>query len=365
MSEVIKTEIKQRLETILSLDIEKLYPTSQNAEAWNGISSEEIKKYVNSLMRDLGALKSSRILIDNISPLVISGLNQHLLDVVNDYNSQLQSTDVGQITNHHHGTLNRLQSLWDFLVRHGITSDIRISQVIDKKIPSVKEGSVLAEALLKNKDDIDSALEQARAWLNVRKDAHNKTIHEQAEGFHDLARDHKVFRGWGPDTFQGKNDKVTGLFERFWRWICWFICGFKGTWIWIFFAFLFAASTAAVTYFFIISPAVSNAVESPQIGLGNAILRVTSLVVPAYLTLFCANQFLYHKKMCDSYMFKYSSLITMNYLIATHEQRADRILDEGLRVLFSEPQTGEKSGKYDPQLVNEIIKILRDQINRG
>ena len=53
---------------------------------------------------------------------------------------------------------------------------------------------------------------------------------------------------------------------------------------------MFAGVTFYVTYKFI-GLDVINATTDKNITLGEALLRITSLIIPGYLTLFCANQF--------------------------------------------------------------------------
>jgi hypothetical protein len=95
------------------------------------------------------------------------------------------------------------------------------------------------------------------------------------------------------------------------------------------------------------------------------VLRVSTVLVPGYLTLFSANQYLYHKRLHESYMFKYASLNTMNHLLSTRtaEQQTE-ILSKGLNVLFSEPSTKESAVKYDSHLVTEMLSILKSQISK-
>jgi len=125
---------------------------------------------------------------------------------------------------------------------------------------------------------------------------------------------------------------------------------------WLVGAFVFSIVVGVITYFFI-----QEAKET--LSTGQSILRISSLLVPGYLTVFCANQFLYHKRMYEAYMFKHASLHTMNNLMSTHQDKLkEEILKKGLGVLFSEPIAKDVGHKYDKQLFNELLSMLRTQL---
>lgn len=346
--EELKKEISTFLNELLETDFKKLYPNSINVQLWNNLDGKDIENFIVQLKKDLIFLSSDIALIDKIAPDKVALIRDHLRNTVSQLSS-LKDIKLDQITNQHHGSLNRLNSLKEVLQNSGLHTEIRIEKILKENIPNLKSVESIAKNLLDSSEKIDDSIKQANDWLKVRRDIHNKTINEQAEAFYDMAQGHRVFRGWASD------DKNSVRFRKGIK----FFRGFRGSWVWMAFTLVFATLTAGVTYFFI----VKESVNGTDVSTGAALLRIASLVVPAYLTLFCANQFLYHKRMYDNYMFKYSSLNTMNNLISTHEkERGNTILEKGLGVLFSEPRTKERGGKYDHQLVNELVKMLHEQI---
>lgn len=346
----LKNEIKNKIDQILGMDLSKLYPNFPNSQIWNNLNNDELKDFVEHIKENLNVLSSSISILDQAPPQNIPGFDNHINNFINTYTQQLQNLDIKQITSHHHGALNQLSAINDNLRNLGLQPEIRLTQVLNKNIPDLKQAGSIAKELSGSAQEIKDSIKQAKSWLDVRRDLHGKTIEEQAEAFHDMASSHKAFKGWKIDNRNSGSQKSKLLK---------FLLGFNGSWAWMAFSVLFAGVTAIVTYLFIVKVSVGGS----DIEIGEALLRIASLVVPAYLTLFCANQFLYHKRMYDNYMFKYSSMNTMNNLIATHKERGDKILDKGLDVLFSEPRTKDRSGKYDYQLVNELIKMLREQMN--
>jgi len=94
--------------------------------------------------------------------------------------------------------------------------------------------------------------------------------------------------------------------------------------------------------------------------LGLAVLRITTILAPAYFTIFCAQQYLNHRRLYESYAFKDITLQTMLNLrgrvTGTREQ--DLILSKSLDVLFSEPFLKEDI-KYDKNMVWELLRLLK------
>jgi hypothetical protein len=354
--EQLKNRVRENLERIFngSINFTLLKPNSAAAQSWNGLTYDELdnfvergKKLLKSLLDNIGAL-------DNVNPLELRNLDTHISEFINQYSANgLNQLQVEQVSSQHHSCLNYLNGIFSIVNQSGLGGSILYKSYLGEDITNFKEAERLANVVTNRRTTINDAISSATKWLSTRQDVNKKTIEEQAEAFYDMAIEHKVFKGWSgiknkPDTFKEK----VKIFA--------FSYDFGGSWFWLLLTIIFAASTGLVTYEFIIKAAS----ETPDIKVGTAILRIAGLLVPAYLTLFSANQFLYHKRLYDNYMFKYSSMQTMNNLMSIHEKQGEQILAKGLDILFSEPKTKEGGGKYDPQLMNEMLKMLRDQMNK-
>lgn len=347
--ENVKKEIKENIDKILKMDLAILYPDYPNVQLWNNLDNTGLKNFVKLVQEDLRILSSDISALNQIPPHQLTVLRDQTGRFIKLHETcvqQIQNIDTSQLVTQHHNALNHLNTINDTLRNLGLKLEIRLIEMLKENIPNLKQASMVAKDLLGAAEEIKESIGQARAWLDVRRDAHGQTITDQAKAFYNMASSHRMFWGWGSTTW---SLNVLTWPHKLFR-------GFLGTGLWMVSVLIFASVTAFVTYFFITKEAVGSGID-----VGQALLRITSLVVPAYLTLFSANQFLYHRRMHDNYMFKYSSLNTMNNLIATHKEGGDKILEKGLDVLFSEPKTKESSGKYDTQLVNELIKMLRDQ----
>lgn len=348
----MEKEIQEKLKQILGFEFKKLYPTSSGLQLWNNLENEKIKPFIDSIKENFTVLDENIKLLEQVPPTQLPNLNNQLQEFINNYTNNLQNIEENTIASQHHGPLNNLISIYDQLRNLGLLSAIESTKLLKKKAPDITLAGEVAKELLDSKVDIKESIQRAKDWLEVRNDVYGKAIDEQAEAFHDMASSHKAFRGW-----TSSKEKGGGWIKKSWRWTKNSFLSFRGSWIWILLTFAFAGATAFVTFFFIVK---ASSAES-SVGIGEALLRITSLIVPAYLTLFCANQFIYHKRLYDNYMFKYSALNTMNSLIATHKELGNEILSKGLDVLFSEPKVKEGTGKYDTHLVTELIKMLRDQ----
>ena len=331
----MEKEIQEKLKQVLGFEFKKLYPTSSGLQHWNNFENDKIKPFADSIKERFVILSENIKLLEQIPPTQLPNLNNQLQEFINNYINNLQNIEENVITSQHHGPLNNLVSINDHFRNTGLLALIEDAKLLKKNAPGITQAGEVAKELLDSRADIKESIQRAKDWLGARKDIYGKTVEEQAEAFHDMASGHKAFRGW-----VSSKEKDGNWVKKSWRWAKSLSLSFLGSWIWMLLTFAFAAATALVTYFFIVK---ASSAES-LIGIGEALLRITSLIVPAYLTLFCANQFIYHKRLYDNYMFKYSALNTMNSLIATHKELGNEILKKGLDVLFSEPKIKEGTG---------------------
>ncbi len=354
----VKAQILEKIDQILKFDLSKLYSKNPSIQNWNNLTPEDVQHLVQIVVNLLQDIKTNISVLDSASPLDIRNIDNQLSGFINSYNNHgLPTLGYDQITTQHHNAVSQLHSLNSSIKNTGIYVDLNAAKIAEsilvQKINRFTEAESVANSLATKSTDIQEAIGGAEKWLHIRRDINGKTIEEQAEAFHDMAREHKTIRAW-----IGKNNAPESIKEKMKKFPSEYDLG--GSWLWLLASFIFAFMTGWVTYEFIIKAAT----KTQEIKVGMAILRITSLIVPAYLTLFAANQFLFHKRLYNNYMFKYSSMNTMNNLITTHKERGEKILDKGLDILFSEPRTKEVSGKYDSQLVTELIKMLREQIGR-
>lgn len=208
-----------------------------------------------------------------------------------------------------------------------------------KKLELLKKINPLSKKISDNSTNIEQAIESSEKWLETKGKIDEQTIRWQATAFLDRAKEHKI----------GGEKMYRTLFKKK------FYIGVSLKLLARSSIILFILSWI-ITYIFIQEAA-------QEISVGQSILKIASILVPAYLTVFSANQYLYHKKMYETYMFKYASLHTMNNLMSTKaEAMQEKILTKGLDVLFTEPTIKEDGGKHDKQLISELLGMLKSQI---
>ncbi len=101
----------------------------------------------------------------------------------------------------------------------------------------------------------------------------------------------------------------------------------------------------------------------PNLLLWPAILRVSSIIVPWYFALFCANQYSYHRRLNEIYTFKHIALEVMNDLtrnIYTQPDERQKIIDKWVNVIFNEP-TFKEEVWYDKNLMNTLLEVVKSK----
>ncbi len=273
--EQLKNQIVEKISEIENLDLSKLYPSGPNVGLWNNITNSELKKYVDSTIELIHELKSNINLLDSIGFNSTQNLLNHLTNFVAQF-APLNDLNKNQITTHHHNSLNQLHGLNSIFRSTGLYSDISVRPNINEKLAAFKEVEGLMDRLVKNKSDLSEAIKQGKEWLKNKNEIDEQTMKGQAEAFLDRAKEHKKGR-WVSFNIPWFEVKIPIPIPDFW------LVG----------ALLSSAAVAYVTYtFFEIAKT-----EGENVYVGQSLLRISALIVPAYLTVFFANQYLYHKKM--------------------------------------------------------------------
>lgn len=333
----LKEQIKTNIEEIEQFDLSKLSPTNATSEPWKKMEKSEIDTFANEVCSTLIGLKSKLDLLDVSGFDNIHSLNDSIKNFINSFN-QLSPLDTNSLTTQHHDSLERLSRIDHILRGSSLYLEIKFSPTkLENTLKTIDEVSPFIKDLLANKDTLQEAIGGAKEWIQSREKMDEYIIKEHAKAFLNRAKEHEKYK------------KIKRKLLK------WEVTDYVVDW-WLVFSFIFGAITFYLTYSF-----YKEAKET--ITVGQAILRISTLLIPAYFSLFCSNQFLYHKKMYEAYMFKYSSLETMNNLINLRTERMqERIFDKALTVIFSEPTIKSDGEKYNKQLVTELISMLKSQL---
>ncbi len=332
----LKQQIITAIDKIETLELGNLYSTGSAVVKWNEMEQVEVQEFVFGVNSVLKKLRKNIDLLNTVSHNNVLGLKNHLEAFV----SSLEGVNVpqDQINTHHHNPLNQLQGANNILGSTGLYSQLELIPNLDKKKKEIQKASLLAQEIINKKSDLENATKTLQTYLDKKEEVRDKAIKEYTVTFKQRSLEHKIKRK-----------------EKFFSW------RFSGNWWWLLAMFLFGLVVGYITYLFILEAGDNN------VTLGQSLLRISSLLIPGYFTVFCAQQFLYHKKMYETYSFKEVAVNTMNKLRETvgDEKVQEKILDRGLDVIFSEPSASTDKGAYDKQLVGELLSMLQKQINNG
>jgi hypothetical protein len=328
----INNQIVDKISTILALDLSVLVNDSATVIPWNSYDSQEINAFKDDVIEVLKRLRGDKFVLNAVPLKYVTDLNNSLGDFISNFET-LRNTPPDQVTSQHHAPLNNLISISDKLREAGLYTQLKLARNFDDTISKLKE----ANKQLKNFDDkqFENAISLVEDLTKKKVAFEEKTIKQSLGTFVDRASEHQIHRS-----------------EKF------LSTKFSGQWWWLLFALICGS---VVVY--IVSSFISVLEANNNISIGAALLRVTSLAVPTYFMIFCINQFKYHSRMYEIYSFKKTSLNMMTDLRTTNPDKAEFILEKGLNVLFNEPSLKEDS-KFDKQLINELITMLNNQMNK-
>lgn len=324
-----KNTIAQKIDEISALDLSKLYPDNSIVELWDQRTNAQIKQFVDSNIAVLKKLRSNLALLDSLGLQGVRNIEGQITGFVNSLGS-LQQVAKDQITTQHHGPLNEMVNITNVLRNTGIYAELLIEPQLSTKFESFRRIEPLMRELLNKKKSLQQATQEAEEWLKKKVEVDEKTIRGQASAFQDRAKEHGHQKKWRNITYTSYD--------------IWLVC-----------ALVAATVVGILTFYF-----SRNLKDILNVGQG--IVRAAVILVPAYVTVFCANQYLYHKRMYEAYMFRFASLHTMNHLMSTKtEAMQEKILAKGLSVLFTEPTVKEES-KKDRLIIQELLDMLKSQI---
>ncbi|MDB5204516.1 MAG: hypothetical protein JWP09_544 [Candidatus Taylorbacteria bacterium] len=325
-----KNQIIKLVDQISNLDISRLSPEGPNVSTWNNMDSNEISIFVDDIILVLAKIKTDTHILDTLLPNHLNELKNNLDQFTAQYNNLL-AIQPNQITSHHHNLLNIVNTIGIILRSTGLYTQLKLTPGFNKITKNLNEANVTLKQF--NLEDFNKAIVLVNDLIKSKVSFEDKTIKEHLGTFINSANEHKIHRK-----------------EKF------FSIKFSGQWWWLFSAMMMGSIVALIVTSFI-----SVLEKNSSISAGAAILRISSLIIPSYFTFFFISQFNYHKKMYEVYSFKNTSLNTMTELMKINQAKSDYILEKGLLVLFNEPQLKDE-GKYDKQLVSDMLGIIKNQL---
>ena len=315
--------IKNYIKQIKNFDLSLLYKEETNKLSWNNESSESVKKFVNNVLLKINMLEQN---IDILDINDKNNLENYLLNFINSFNNFLSQTNQGQsVFNLHHDPLNWILNINSILKLYNLRPNENDIKNISTLYNSFNK---LFNNWEEDKKNFEEAKKNIKEWTEEKIKAGNASLNGQKEAFKIFA-DNQNYNWWLMATF------VFSLIT--------------------FIVLLLSHSVFTFEIFGI-------RIEFEKIqNWYNIIPRILLIVVPSFLTIFCANQYNQIKTLKNSLLFKYYSIETMQSLSKTEQSEHTRgiILQRGIDAIFSEPQINKSDNKENYALILKLIEMVK------
>ncbi|MFZ2252857.1 MAG: hypothetical protein WAW13_01630 [Minisyncoccia bacterium] len=241
-----------------------------------------------------------------------------------------------------------------------------IASEIEKKLSTklshinkIDEAVVLN--LIQNNDVINEAIETAKSWIASSNEIEDRVLARNANSAIKKALEHKTFFVTTVESPFIRITKIWGINQvfnflflllPFLKRIFVTQPSFHGTFKWLIGSIIFASSAFfMIGYFIYLNESVS---------IGNSLLRISAIIIPLYFSILFAQQYLNHRKLYESYMFKDIALQSMIDLRSrfNNSNDAPKILDKALSVIFTEPVL-DNNIKFDKLLFKEVLDLVK------
>lgn len=219
------------------------------------------------------------------------------------------------------------------------------------KYQKIENNQLLLGDILKNKKEFEDAKAAAENWIKTKPKVTESAIQEFMNEFENKANNHR-------SAFLGNTQN--NLF------------GLKPGWIrpvlhlgiswWLLGAAVGALVAAVISWLFIL-----EIKTMPEVGIGAALIRISALVIPYSLTIFCTQQFLSHRKLFEEYKFKHIALGAMRWLIKNEfpessDERSD-IIKKATDIIFQEPYAKEDINSQK-KFTNDLRDIVKERLSK-
>lgn len=313
--------ISTLLDILKDEDFSNLYKVDAPAQAWNNLTSDEIRNLVEdtlSLLReaiDIGVIES-------IPFNLLSAINANF----NNFNQQFQGVKViapAQITNQHHAPLNQIQAVDTHIRSSGIYSILKLG-------PDIAQKKILIEnqvqAATKAASELDKLTGQVRALLDP------------------------AVAGALSNAFDVRRKSVA-----------------KQKWFW--FVMLVFSGGVSIWLSLDVTDFITNIFKEAggtKTDIGFVWFIRLLLLIPAYFFIaFSVSQFLRERHYEESYAHKSSiaqTLPSYSELIASAEVK-DEVTSSATKVVFTPPYTTKDDKRPKKGLVASELKDIAEIFN--
>jgi hypothetical protein len=211
-----------------------------------------------------------------------------------------------------------------------------------------------------NKESLLQAIEGSKQWLSANKEVVDTIIKNSANDAKKKAKEHATVKIKIVENYFTTRIPVISHCVSL---LCWLFPGLNfikkfpiitGTIWWLIGSFTFGLIVLCIISYFVIY------IENPSIS--EILLKLSSVIVPSYFALFCANQYTNHRRLYENYMFKDVALTTMISLRGQYKEGSasnDVILEKSLNVIFNEPVMSVSEMKVDRSLLKDVVELIK------
>jgi hypothetical protein len=184
---------------------------------------------------------------------------------------------------------------------------------------SIKEAQALANKIISQQEKYEAAAKTAENWIEREAAGISVSLDDVSSYFSTKSNQHK---------------------------------GFRNSYVWLLGAGIIGMIVFAILMYFVIS--------EPDIQVGSALLRITSVAVLVYFMYLFVSIFTQERNFKETYAFKAVALKTMTELVKSFPEPNERAttLQNAIQVIFAEP-TNKKQRIVHEKVVDGVIDVVK------
>lgn len=313
--EDIKSQIKLNISDLIEADRKLFNPEGPNLQPWNGWDDTRLVSFISTFFVSLEKLTDNLYILDGLPVSWPETFRDQIQAIINSLNN-VRQIPIDQISSQHHDVLNNINNFMSTLRSYSI-SETLLNKSTNHEATS--KGSVVLEKVLENEAKVIEAIEKANNLLQANRALEEGEIERQAQSFNNLS-----------------------IQYRRKRYFLWLIVGI---------ALVLLALFCARTEYPLNLLHYVNVYEY-------VLLRVSFIVIPITIGIFCIAQFIHYRKLSEFYEDKYSSLLTMKGLMQSFTDFRPDIIKGAMQKIFAEFKEGG-SNKFTETTLLKIIELMK------
>jgi hypothetical protein len=345
IEEQVVLQIKSNIENIKTFDRNRFYPNGLNVAMWNNFSSDSLRRFVDDILDVFFSLLQKKDL-EICGNQILTNIRDYSTNIINAYNGYLNIA-TNAVSSEHHQTLNYLEQLGIIIKSSGLYIDVKFDLKNESK--ELKSALDFAKLLNQNKPAYESSIEVFTEALKDKDKFTSAIINEKGELYNLAAKENSFF--YTKKYSLKKEQPRQAFFRYFTNYI-----HFNGSFWQLLTSIIFAGITAYIVIDFI-----KLSESFTKLSTGFVLLRLSSLIIPSYFSLFFSQQYLNNKKLYEFYKFKGIALTTLSQLYTLYPNHQNQVIEKALGVIFSEFNNGENKVSQK-ELLSFAADIIKSKV---